>query len=202
MSEGPTGRSGGAGAPVPAPGRTEEQAELLRRVAAGDEDAFARLYDATSAVVHGLVLRLVRSPELTAEVVQEVYLMAWQQAERFDAGRGTVLAWLCTMAHRRAVDRIRQSQRDRDRDQQYEIRQAEIPSDSTWSQVEQSLESGEVRAQLGALSALQREAVCLVYYRGYSHRQVAEHLDVPLGTAKARIRDGLNHLRSALGVRL
>ncbi|WP_298587753.1 ECF RNA polymerase sigma factor SigK [uncultured Kocuria sp.] len=201
MSEGPTGRSGGAGTPAPAPGRSEEQAELLRRVVDGDEDAFARLYDATSATVHGLVVRLVRSPELAAEVVQEVYLMAWQQAERFDAGRGTALAWLCTMAHRRAVDRIRQNQRDRDRDQQYELRQAETPSDSTWSEVEQSLDSGEVRAELGALSPIQREAVCLVYYRGYSHRQVAEHLDVPLGTAKARIRDGLNNLRSALGVR-
>ncbi|MCC5784870.1 RNA polymerase subunit sigma [Kocuria sp. WN036] len=201
MSTGPTGRSGRAGAPVPAPGRTEQQVELLRRVAGGDEDAFAELYDATSSTVHGLVLRLLRSPELAAEVVQEVYLMAWQQAERFDAGRGTVLAWLCTMAHRRAVDRIRQSQRERDRDQQYEVRRAETPSDSTWSEVEQSLDSEEVRAELGGLSPLQREAVCLVYYRGYSHRQVAEHLDVPLGTAKARIRDGLTNLRSALGVR-
>ncbi|WP_344122566.1 sigma-70 family RNA polymerase sigma factor [Kocuria aegyptia] len=186
---------------MPAPGRAEEQAALLRRAAGGDEDAFAELYDATSATVHGLVLRLLRAPELAAEVVQEVYLMAWQQAERFDAGRGTVLAWLCTMARRRAVDRIRHDQRERDRDQQYEVRQAETPSDSTWHEVEQSLDSGEVRAQLGALSPLQREAVCLVYYRGYSHRQVAEHLDVPLGTAKARIRDGLNNLRSALGVR-
>lgn len=200
MSQGPAGRSRGTRNPAPAPGRAEEQSELLRRSAGGDEDAFARLYDATSSTVHGLVLRLVRSPELAAEVVQEVYLMAWQQSERFDPGRGTVLAWLCTMAHRRAVDRIRQSQRERDRDQQYEVRQVQTPADSTWGAVEQSLESEEVRAELGALSALQREAVCLVYYRGYSHRQVAEHLAVPLGTAKARIRDGLNNLRSALGV--
>jgi RNA polymerase sigma-70 factor (ECF subfamily) len=201
VSEGPTGRRRGTGAAVPVPGRTEDHAELLRRVVGGDEHAFAQLYDATSSTLYGLVLRLVRSPELAAEVVQEVYLMAWQQAERFDAARGTALAWLCTMAHRRAVDRIRQNQRERDRDQQYEVRQAETPSDSTWSEVEQSLDSGEVRARLGELSPLQREAVCLVYYRGYSHRQVAEHLDVPLGTAKARIRDGLNNLRSALGVR-
>lgn len=201
MSEGPTGRRRGTGASVPVPGRTEEHAALLRRVVEGDERAFAQLYDATSSTLYGLVLRLVRSPELAAEVVQEVYLMAWQQAERFDAARGTVLAWLCTMAHRRAVDRIRQSQRERDRDEQYEIRRIETPSDSTWSAVEQTLDSGQVRAELGALSPIQREAVCLVYYQGYSHREVAEHLDVPLGTAKARIRDGLKHLRSALGVR-
>ena len=105
------------------------------------------------------MLRLLRSPELAAEVVQEVYLMAWQQAERFDAGRGTALAWLCTMAHRRAVDRIRQSQRERDRDQQYEVRRAETPSDSTWSEVEQSLDSEEVRAELRPRATRRPEAV-------------------------------------------
>lgn len=200
MSEGPTGRSSGPGAqPRPSSG-TDDQAELLRRSAGGDEAAFAQLYDATCTKLFGLVVRLTRSPELAAEVVQEVYLMAWQQAERFDPQRGTVLAWLCTMAHRRAVDRIRQSQRERVRDEQYELRQAGTSADATWSEVEQSLETEEVRTGLGSLSEIQREAVCLVYYRGYTHRQVAEHLAVPLGTAKARIRDGLDSLRSALEV--
>ncbi|MGQ1798972.1 ECF RNA polymerase sigma factor SigK [Kocuria sp. SM24M-10] len=200
MSEGPTGRGCGAGTQSRSSSGTDDLADLLRRSAAGDEAAFAQLYDATCTKLFGLVVRLTRSPELAAEVVQEVYLMAWQQAERFDPRRGTVLAWLCTMAHRRAVDRIRQSQRERVRDEQYELRQAGPPSDETWGEVEQSLDTEEVRTGLGSLSELQREAVCLVYYRGYSHRQVAEHLAVPLGTAKARIRDGLNNLRSALGV--
>jgi RNA polymerase sigma-70 factor (ECF subfamily) len=199
VSEGPTGRAAGASADPG--GRAERMAGLLRRSAAGDEAAFAELYDATSSPVYGLVVRLTRSPELAAEVVQEVYLMAWQQSGRFDPERGTVLAWLCTLAHRRAVDRIRQTQRERVRDEQYEARQGQPPADETWSEVEHALETEEVRAGLGGLSSLQREAVCLVYYRGYSHREVAEHLAVPLGTAKARIRDGLNNLRTALGVR-
>lgn len=201
MSPGPTGRSGSAGAPVPAPGRTEQQVELLRRVAGGDEDAFAQLYDATSSAVHGLVLRLLRSPELAAEVVQEVYLMAWQQASRFDPARGTVLGWLCTLAHRRAVDRIRQVARERDREQTYENRRAETPADKTWQEVEQALDTREVRAGLEALTPLQREAVSLAYYQGCTYQEVAQRLEIPLGTAKARIRDGLNRLRTALGAR-
>lgn len=200
MTQGQTGPERGAGVPPAPSGRAAQHAALLRRSAGGDQAAFAELYDTTSSTVYGLVVRLVRSPELAAEVVQEVYLMAWQQADRFDAQRGTVLAWLCTLAHRRAVDRIRQSQRERVRDDQYEARQGDRPADSTWGEVEQHLETEEVRAGLGALSSLQREAVCLVYYRGYSHREVAEHLAVPLGTAKARIRDGLSSLRSTLGV--
>lgn len=199
MSEGLTGPGTGPGAPSSQARRAEETAALLRLAATGDETAFARLYDATSSTVYGVVVRLTRSPEMAAEVVQEVYLMAWQQSDRFDPARGTVQAWLCTLAHRRAVDRIRQSQRERVRDEQYEFRNAATPSDATWGEVEQSLDSEDVRAGLEALSPIQREAVCLVYYGGCTHRQVAERLSVPLGTAKARIRDGLNNLRSALG---
>lgn len=199
MSDGQSGRGRTPGA-SPGPADRGEAAELLRRSAGGDEAAFAGLYDATSSTVYGVVVRLTRSPELAAEVVQEVYLMAWEQAGRFDPARGTALAWLCTLAHRRAVDRIRQNQRERLRDEQYEARQAQTPSDSTWGEVELTLETEEVRAGLSALSPIQREAVCLVYYRGYSHREVAEHLALPLGTAKARIRDGLKNLRTALGV--
>lgn len=198
VSDAQTGR---AAAPPPDPAqRAERTAELLRRSGEGDEQAFAELYDETSRTVYGLVARVTRAPELAAEVVQEVYLMAWQQSARFDPGRGTVLAWLCTMAHRRAVDRIRQSQRERDRDQKYETLRVDTAGDATWHEVERSLESEEVRSGLGLLSPLQREAVSLVYYSGFSHRRVAEHLGVPLGTAKARIRDGLSSLRSALGV--
>lgn len=174
-------------------------AALLRRSGTGDETAFAQLYDLTSARVYGLAVRVTRSPDLAAEVVQEVYLMAWQQSARFDPQRGTVLAWLCTLAHRRSVDRVRQVRRERDREQQYESRRAEAPADRTWQGVEQAMETQEVRAGLDALTPIQREAVSLAYYEGCSHREVAERLGVPLGTAKARIRDGLNRLRTALG---
>lgn len=171
---------------------------LLRRSGSGDQAAFAQLYDRTAATVYGLAVRVTRSPEIAAEVVQEVYLMAWQQSARFDPERGTVPAWLCTMAHRRSVDRVRQVQRERDREQQYESRRAGIPADETWQKVERAVETQEVRAGLETLTPIQREAVSLVYYEGCSHREVAERLAVPLGTAKARIRDGLRSLRTAL----
>ncbi|WP_309126532.1 ECF RNA polymerase sigma factor SigK [Kocuria sp.] len=198
-----TGREGRTPSGLPdraVPQEGPDLGDLLRRSGAGDEAAFAQVYDLTSAKVYGLAVRVLRSPELAAEVVQEVYLMAWQQSARFDPERGTVLAWLCTMAHRRAVDRVRQVQRERDREQQYESGRAEIPADETWQGVEHAMETQEVRAGLGALTPIQREAVSLAYYEGCSHREVAERLEVPLGTAKARIRDGLSSLRTALGV--
>ncbi|CEA09771.1 ECF RNA polymerase sigma factor SigK [Arthrobacter saudimassiliensis] len=190
--------------PVPAvathePGARDGLEDLVRRSGQGDEAAFAALYDATSATVYGLAVRVTRSPELAAEVVQETYLMAWQQSARFDASRGSVPAWLCTLAHRRAVDRIRQTAREREREQTYEQRRAETPTDQTWQEVEQTMDTHEVRAGLGHLTPLQREAVALAYYQGFTHQEVARRLDVPLGTAKARIRDGLTRLRSALG---
>jgi RNA polymerase sigma-70 factor (ECF subfamily) len=173
----------------------------LRRSADGDEAAFAALYDATSATVYGMTLRVVRSPEIAAEVLQEAYLMAWQQASRFDPERGTVLGRLCALAHRRAVDRIRHVAREKDREQTFENRRAGTPADETWQEVEQALDTQQVQAAMGALTPLQREAVSLAYYEGCTYQQVAQRLDIPLGTAKARIRDGLHRLRTALGAR-
>jgi RNA polymerase sigma-70 factor (ECF subfamily) len=176
-------------------------AELVRRSGVGDEAAFADLYDATSATVYGVTVRVTRSPEIAAEVLQEVYLMAWQQAARFDPARGSVLGWLCTLAHRRAVDRIRQVARENDREQAYENRRVGTPADETWQEVEQALDSHKVQAAMDALTPLQREAVSLAYYGGCTYQEVAQRLEVPLGTVKARIRDGLIRLRTALGVR-
>lgn len=187
---GADGSEGGPGADL---------AVLVQRSGRGDDAAFAALYDATASTVYGLAVRVTRSPEIAAEVVQEAYLMAWQQSARFDPARGTVVAWLCTLAHRRAVDRVRQVDRERSRDQTYEDRRGRTPVDQTWQEVEQTMDTHEVRAGLGALTALQREAVALAYYQGFTYQEVAQRLDIPLGTAKARIRDGLRNLRSALG---
>ncbi|MFZ3453701.1 sigma-70 family RNA polymerase sigma factor [Arthrobacter sp. 7Tela_A1] len=174
-------------------------AALVQRSSGGDEAAFAALYDATSATVYGLALRVTRSPELAAEVTQEAYLMAWQQSPSYAPDRGTVLGWLCTFAHRRSVDRIRQVVRERDREEAYERRRTAISPDQTWQEVEEAMDVTEVRAGLTSLTPLQREAVGLAYYQGCTYQEVARHLDIPLGTAKARIRDGLSSLRSALG---
>lgn len=181
------------------PAGAELLVELMQHSSLGDEAAFAALYDATSPKVYGLALRVTRSPEMAAEVTQEVYFMAWQQSGSFVPERGTVLGWLCTLAHRRAVDRIRQVVKERDREEVYERRQNITSPDQTWQEVEEAMDVTEVRAGLTALTPLQREALGLAYYQGCTYQEVARQLDIPLGTAKARIRDGLRNLRSALG---
>lgn len=125
--------------------------------------------------------------------------MAWQQAARFDPSRGSVVAWLSTLAHRRAVDRIRQVVQERGREQVYENRRVGAPMDATWQEVEQAMDTRDVRTGLGDLTPLQREAITLAYYDGYTYQEVAQRLEIPLGTAKARIRDGLKRLGATLG---
>lgn len=173
---------------------------LLRATAKGDEAAFATLYDETAARVHGLILRVLRNPAQAEEVTQEVYLEVWRRASRFDPGRGSPFAWLMTMAHRRAVDRVRSSQSAATRDETWEASTREVQFDSTAEQATARLEAQRVRSALGELTGAQREAVSLAYLGGYTHREVASLLDLPLGTAKTRIRDGLIRLRDQLGV--
>lgn len=173
---------------------------LLRSVGKGDDAAFATLYDETAARVHGLVLRVLRNPAQAEEVTQEVYLEVWRSASRFDPGRGSPFAWLMTMAHRRAVDRVRSSQSSSTRDEAWEARTREVQSDTTAETVAARLDAQRVRGALDELTDAQREAVSLAYLGGYTHREVASLLDLPLGTAKTRIRDGLIRLRDQMGV--
>ncbi len=191
--------------PSPAPGAAAPPASserLLALVAKGDRDAFVILYDRVSARLYGLVRRVLRDPAQSEEVAQEVMLEVWRTATRFDAERGSASAWIMTMAHRRAVDRVRSEQAARDRDDRAGLRDnATGAFDVVAEEVEVRLEHEQVRAALGQLTSLQREAVELAYYGGYTYREVAELLDAPLGTVKTRLRDGLIRLRDALGVR-
>ncbi|MCW2857654.1 MAG: polymerase, sigma subunit, family [Marmoricola sp.] len=175
-------------------------ASLLRLSARGDEQAFAELYDATSARVHGLVLRVVRDPAQSEEVTQEVYLQAWRTAARYDEARGSAMAWLMTLAHRRAVDRVRAAEAVNRQDTSYHQGAHVVPHDSTAEAAEQSMEARRVRSALVELTPVQREAIELAYFGGYTHTEVATMLDLPVGTAKTRIRDGLIRLRDAMGV--
>ena len=172
----------------------------LRDVAKGDDDAFARLYDEAAPRIHGLVLRILRNPAQAEEVTQEVYLEVWRTAARYDAARGSVPSWLMTIAHRRAVDRVRSSQAEVLRDESYEARTRETGADTTAEQATSRLEAKRVHVALETLTDHQRQAVTLAYLGGYTHREVAGLLDLPLGTAKTRIRDGLIRLRDQLGV--
>lgn len=189
-----------AGTPVKGvPAAGDAPALLLKRCARGDRDAFAELYDLTSRRVYGLVLRVVRDPAQAEEVAQEVYLELWRTASRYEPERGSAVAWLLTIAHRKAVDRVRSAEAASRRESTYHQRNRSVDHDTTAEAVHASLEARRVRAALADLTDVQREAVQLAYFGGYTHTEVAAMLDLPLGTAKTRIRDGLIRLRDTIG---
>jgi RNA polymerase sigma-70 factor (ECF subfamily) len=185
----------GSSRPRPAPGG--DLATLLRLVARGDEAAFAQVYDQVVGAVFGMVRRVVRDQAQSEEVTQEVLLEVWRSASRFDPREGSASAWLMTLAHRRAVDRVRSAQASAERERRAP---AAVPSyDHVAEEVEARLEAQRVRRCLDSLTGLQRESVMLAYYGGYSYREVASLLGVALGTVKTRMRDGLIRLRDCLG---
>lgn len=187
--------------PLPGAGELEPTNEdLLMAAARGDQAAFGRLYESTAGLVYGLVRRVVRDPAQSEEVAQEVFTEAWRTAARFDTERGTAQTWLLTMAHRRAIDRVRSEQSSRDRTDLVAHREHTRGFDEVFEQVETRLEHQQIRDALAVLTELQREAVELAYFKGYTYREVADLLDTPLGTIKTRMRDGLIRLRDALGV--
>lgn len=175
-------------------------AGVVRDVATGDEQAFAELYDRLAPAVQGTARGVLRDPDLAAEVLQEVMLEVWRTAARFDPSLGSVRTWVVTLAHRRAVDRVRAVQAQRDRDQRSLDRDHRSPFDAVVEEVEDSMERRAVRDCLGSLTGTQREAVELAYYGGRTYREVAAELAAPLPTVKSRIRDGLLRLRDCLGV--
>lgn len=185
---------------VPSDGDVVTDEDLLVAVAHGDQDAFARLYDRLGGLVYGVIKRVVRDPSQSEEVAQEVLVEVWRTATRFDPARGTAQTWVLTMAHRRAIDRVRSEQSSRDRTERIGRRDNRREYDEVAEEVETRFEHTQVREALTALTDLQREAVELAYYRGYTYREVAEMLDTPLGTIKTRMRDGLIRLRDAMGV--
>ncbi|NOJ61349.1 ECF RNA polymerase sigma factor SigK [Arthrobacter sp. 260] len=172
--------------------------DLLRRTADGDQEAFASVYAQTCKRVYGLVLRVIKNAAITAEVVQEVYLMLWTTAGQFDAGRGSPQSWIFTLAHRRAVDRVRSEQSATGRDTAYSQRAAAVKEDSIEETVHHTLMSESVRKCLASLTERQAEAINLAYYGGLTYVEVAETLQIKLPTAKSRIQAGLTRLRDAL----
>jgi RNA polymerase sigma-70 factor (ECF subfamily) len=180
-----------------APRSDVDPAALIALVAQGDERAFADLYDELAPAVFGIVRRIIRDPAQSEEVAQEVFVELWRQAARFDPARGTVRGWAATIAHRRAVDRVRAEQSLRDR----HLRSAVVPAapDEPPDAVIDSLDRARARRALTELSDAQREALELAFYNGLTHVEIAEHLGVALGTVKTRIRDGLIRLRGLMG---
>jgi RNA polymerase sigma-70 factor (ECF subfamily) len=160
--------------------------ELITLSSRGHDEAFAELYDLTSQRIYGIILRVLRSPDHAAEVMQEVYVEVWRQSARYSPGKGSVIAWMTTIAHRRAVDRVRSVASEVAREERYAFQRGEREIDQVWDGVEQRFDVERVRRGMASLTPIQREALTLAYFGGY--------------TVKTRIRDGLIGLRDALGV--
>jgi len=173
--------------------------DLLVKVGRGDEAAFASLYDACGASVFGLARRVIRDPARAEEIAQEVFIQVWQSAARFDPARGNAKSWLLTLAHRRAVDAVRHDQAATNRENKYDW-----SNGPDFDEVEESvtitLEHEQVKRCLDGLTELQREAVTLAYYKGYTYAEVATALSANTATVKTRMRDGIVRLRDCMGV--
>ncbi|NEB82027.1 sigma-70 family RNA polymerase sigma factor [Streptomyces sp. SID14478] len=174
--------------------------ELVGRVALGEEDAFASVYDMVMGPVLGTVRAVLRDRAQSEEVAQEILVEVWRTAPRYRSELGTAINWILTLAHRRAIDRVRSVEAAAARDHKAALLNHTPDFDEVTEQVEARLEREQVRRCLRTLTEIQRQAVSLAYYRGLTYRQVAEALAVPLGTVKTRLRDGLIRLRDCLGV--
>jgi RNA polymerase sigma-70 factor, ECF subfamily len=182
-------------------GDSADDAVRVARAAAGDASALAALYDGHARAVYSLALRVLGDEADAEDVLQDVFAQAWRQAGRYDAGRGTVAAWLLTMARTRAIDRLRARRARPDTN-------AATPADATLDLAAPLVDPGDtlaaardaerVRGALGGLPLLQRLAIGLAYFEGLTQREIAERLEQPLGTIKTRIRLGLLKLRDAL----
>ena len=174
-------------------------AGLLALVARGDHRAFERVYGELAGPVYGVARHVLRDPAQSEEIAQEVLLEVWRTASRFDPARGSAAAWVMTIAHRRAVDRVRSENAGSRREQK--VAPDLLPGgDDVAEVVAATLDGQRVRRCLDGLTALQRESIELAYYGGYTYPQVAQLLGAALGTVKTRIRDGMIRMRDCLGV--
>ncbi len=186
-------------APTVAPvGAADGDAGLMAQVCRGDEQAFARLYDRLAPTVVGVARRVLRNPAQADEVAQEVFVELWRTARTFDRDRASVGAWAAMIAHRRAVDRVRSESSRQRRDERVGLLDPVVGADPAGDVID-DFDRRRVGRALGSLTELQRQVVELAYYGGHTHTEIADLLDVPLGTVKTRVRDGLIRLRDALG---
>jgi RNA polymerase sigma-70 factor, ECF subfamily len=172
---------------------------LLLRAAAADQQAFDLIYRRLAPPAYGVIRRVLRDPARSEEVTQEVMLEVWRTAARFDPARGRAATWVLTVAHRRAVDRVRADAAASAREQKTAWAEPG-PADEVADVVEAGLDRQRVRHCLDGLTEVQRQSITLAYYGGYTYRQVADLVDATLAAIKSRIRDGLLRMRDCLSV--
>jgi RNA polymerase sigma-70 factor, ECF subfamily len=175
-------------------------AYLIGLAAAGNQGALAELYDETSHLVHGLVCRIVENREDAREVTHDTYLQVWRNAGSYDATRGKASTWLTTIARSRAIDRLRSSgsRRRMLEDPMEACRDLRTEEDGPEEHRLDGERRRRINAALHRLSFAQRQAIGIAYYEGLSHSEIADRLNLPIGTVKTRIRLGMVKLRSEL----
>lgn len=176
-----------------------ELGSLVLRVAERDQLAMTALYDASYRIVFGLLFRILNEPSIAEEVLLDVYMQVWRQADSYDEGRGSPMAWMLTIARSRAIDRLRSGRQESSRRDLFEALENRAASDVD---LEAAAEVAEIQVKVrGALSNLpleQREVIELAYFSGLSHSEIALQLNQPLGTVKTRTRLGMMKLRATL----
>jgi RNA polymerase sigma-70 factor (ECF subfamily) len=188
-----------AAAHSPHPANSTDLAHLLSDIARGSTAAYDQLYTEVAGAVYGIALRVLRDSQMAEDVAQEALVEVWRHAARYQAGQGSARSWILTIAQRRAIDRVRAEQSHMDRMLKHAPQEDSVPpeQDEVVDTMFAQWQAARVRAGLESLTDRQREALELTYYKGYTHREVSQVLDIPLGTAKARVRDGLIKLRDA-----
>ncbi|WP_245580352.1 ECF RNA polymerase sigma factor SigK [Arthrobacter castelli] len=181
-------------------GSDEDLVQLLFEAGQGNQESFALFYDHTVRRVFGLAQRILIDTELSEDATQEVYLQVWKAAGQYVRAAGTPMAWLMTIGHRRAVDKVRSQQRSSDREARYTAVSGDVERDDVVDSVTGRLEAEAVVECLDTLTGRQQESVKLAYYGGLTYRQVAEKLGAAVPTIKSRIRDGLLRLKDCLEV--
>jgi len=179
--------------------REQEWGQLITQTAQGDQAALASLYDRTSPQVFGLILKILNNREAAEEVTLDVYTQVWRQAHSYDRTRGTPGAWLMMLARTRAIDRFRAGAAEHGRVESLDAAQLfASEADTPEQEVEGQERRKFVQQALAVLTAEQRQAIALAYFYGLSQSEVAEKLQLPLGTVKTRMRLGMMKLRDTL----
>jgi len=173
--------------------------DLLERVASGDEHALAATYDRHAGPVYSLAMRILGDAGVAEDLVQELFLHVWRRPSEYVASRGSVRTWLLTIARNRAIDQIRSRAAGARRQQALEELEARRAAPSAGDAAEEGVLAGQARGHLAELPAGQGHVLELAYFGGFTQREIADMLELPIGTVKSRMRLGMDALRSRMG---